>query len=78
MENVYIESFNARLLDELFNGEVFCSLREAKTVIEAWEQTYSRMPRSATRHRCRRSLSRRTSVVGWATPASSANHAAIA
>lgn len=28
-ENGYIESFNARLRDELHNGEIFYSLREA-------------------------------------------------
>jgi hypothetical protein len=28
-ENGYIESFNARLRDELLNGEVFYTLREA-------------------------------------------------
>lgn len=31
--NGYIESFNARLRDELLNGEIFCSLREAQIVI---------------------------------------------
>ena len=29
-ENGYVESFNARLRDELLNGEVFYSLREAR------------------------------------------------
>jgi hypothetical protein len=32
-ENCYIESFNARLRDELLNGEIFYSLREAQIVI---------------------------------------------
>ena len=31
-ENGYCESFNARLRDELLNGEVFYSLREAQTL----------------------------------------------
>src|SRR5205085_3633355 len=33
-ENGYIESFNARLRDELLNGETSYSLREAQIVIE--------------------------------------------
>src|SRR5262249_21979657 len=33
-ENGYIESFNARLRDELLNGEIFYGLREAQIVIE--------------------------------------------
>lgn len=33
-ENDYCESFNARLRDELLNGEVFYCLREAQILIE--------------------------------------------
>jgi len=33
-ENGYIESFNGKLRDELLNGEIFYSLREAQIVIE--------------------------------------------
>jgi putative transposase len=40
-ENGYIESFNARLRDELLNGEIFCTLREAKIVIESWRCHYN-------------------------------------
>ena len=36
-ENGYIESFNARLRDELLDGEIF-SLKEAQIVIESWRQ----------------------------------------
>ena len=35
-ENGYIESFNARFRDELLNGEIFYTLREALVVIEEW------------------------------------------
>ncbi len=35
-ENGYIESFNARFRDELLNGEIFYSLREAQIVIKQW------------------------------------------
>ena len=37
-ENGNIESFNGKLRDELLNGETFCSLKEAKTLIEQWRQ----------------------------------------
>ena len=40
-ENGFIESFNARLRDELLDGEVFCTLREAKVVIESWRRDYN-------------------------------------
>src|SRR5262249_22549056 len=35
------ESFNARLRDELLNGEIFYSLREAQIVIESWRRHYN-------------------------------------
>lgn len=40
-ENGYVESFNARLRDELLNGEIFCSLKEARIVIEQWRRHYN-------------------------------------
>jgi transposase InsO family protein len=42
-ENGYIESFNARLRDELLDGEIFYSLREAQIVIESWRRHYNRV-----------------------------------
>ena len=30
VENPYIESFNGRLQDELFNGEIFFSIEDAR------------------------------------------------
>ena len=35
------ESFNARLRDELLDGEIFYSLREALIVIESWRRHYN-------------------------------------
>jgi len=35
-ENGYLESFNAPLRDELLDGEIFYSPREAQIVIESW------------------------------------------
>ena len=40
-ENGYIESFNARHRDELLDGEIFYSLREAQIVIESWRRHYN-------------------------------------
>ena len=40
-ENGYVESFNARLRDELLHGEIFYTLREAKIVIESWRRHYN-------------------------------------
>jgi len=40
-EDGFIESFNARLQDELLDGEIFCSLAEAKIVIESWRRHYN-------------------------------------
>lgn len=37
-ENGFIESFNARLRDELLDGEIFYSLNEARVVIESWRR----------------------------------------
>ena len=34
-ENGFVESFNARLRDELLDGEIFYSLKEAQIVIES-------------------------------------------
>ena len=40
-ENGFIESFNARLRDELLDGEIFYGLREAQVVIESWRRHYN-------------------------------------
>ena len=40
-ENGYCESFNARFRDELLNGEIFYTLKEAQTVIEQWRRHYN-------------------------------------
>ena len=40
-ENGYNESFNGKLRDELLNGEIFYSLREAQILIETWRQHYN-------------------------------------
>jgi len=51
-ENGYCESFNARFRDELLNGEIFYSLKEAQTVIEEWRKHYNTVrPHSALGYR---------------------------
>jgi putative transposase len=40
-ENGYNESFNGKLRDELLNGEIFYTLKEAKVMIERWRQEYN-------------------------------------
>ena len=47
-ENGYCESFNGKLRDELLNGEIFYTLREAQVLIEAWRRHYNTVrPHSA-------------------------------
>lgn len=40
-ENGYIESFNGKVRDELLNGELFYSLKEAQVLIEKWRVHYN-------------------------------------
>jgi len=54
-ENGYCESFNARFRDELLNGEIFYTLKEARIVIEQWRQHYNTV--------------RPHSALGWKPPA---------
>ena len=42
-ENGFIESFNARLRDELLNGEIFYTLKEAQIVVESCAQKIPRI-----------------------------------
>ena len=51
-ENGYIESFNGKLRDELLNGEIFYTLKEARVVIEAWRADYNHFrPHSSLEYR---------------------------
>ncbi len=49
------ESFNIRFRDELLNGEVFYTLKEARVVIEEWRRHYNTV--------------RPHSALGWQPPA---------
>lgn len=51
-ENGYVESFNGKLRDELLNGELFYTLREAKVLIERWRVHYNtKRPHSSLGYR---------------------------
>jgi len=51
-ENGYNESFNGKLRDELLNGEMFYTLKEAKVLIERWRRHYNTIrPHSALGYR---------------------------
>ena len=51
-ENGYIESFNGKMRDELLNGEIFYSLKEAQVLIEMWRKEYNTVrPHSALGYR---------------------------
>ena len=40
-ENGFIKSFNARLRDDLLDGEIFYSLAEARIIVESWRRHYN-------------------------------------
>jgi transposase InsO family protein len=51
-ENGFCESFNRKLRDELLDGEIFYSLKEARIVVESWRQHYNtRRPHSSLGYR---------------------------
>jgi len=51
-ENGYNESFNGKLRDELLNGELFYTLKEAKVLIETWRLEYNTFrPHSSLNYR---------------------------
>ena len=51
-ENGYVESFSGKLRDELLNGEVFNTLKEAQVLIEEWRRHYNRVrPHSSLGYR---------------------------
>lgn len=51
-ENGYQESFNGKLRDELLNGEIFDTLKEAQVLTEAWRNDYNHVrPHSALGYR---------------------------
>jgi putative transposase len=52
LENGYNESFNGKFRDELLNGEIFYTLKEAKVLIEKWRLEYNTFrPHSSLNYR---------------------------
>lgn len=51
-ENGYIESFNGKFRNELLNGEIFYTLKEAQVLIEEWRRGYNTFrPHSSLNYR---------------------------
>jgi transposase InsO family protein len=51
-ENGYNETFNGKLRDELRNGEIFYTLKEAKVLVEQWRVHYNTIrPHSSLSYR---------------------------
>ena len=51
-ENGYVESLIGKLRDELLNGEIFYTLKEAQVLIERWRRDYNRIrPHSSLGYR---------------------------
>ena len=51
-ENGYVESLIGKLRDELLNGEIFYTVKEAQVLIEGWRQEYNRVrPHSSLGYR---------------------------
>jgi hypothetical protein len=77
-----LQSFHARLRDELLDGEIFYTLREAQIVIESWRRHYNTIrparmawiQAASTGGIC--PCLRR--VAGFATPIGSGGHAGAA
>jgi transposase InsO family protein len=42
-ENGYVESFNGKLRDELLNGELFYTLKEAQILVEHWRREHNHL-----------------------------------
>ena len=51
-ENGYVESFNGKLRDELLNGEIFYTLKEAQSLVQGWRREYNQVrPHSSLGYR---------------------------
>jgi transposase InsO family protein len=67
-ENGYVESFNGKLRDELLNGEIFYTLKEAQVLIEWWREEYNEIrPHSALGYRPPAPVARLAAKAGSAT-----------
>jgi putative transposase len=74
-QNPWIESFKARLRDELLDTELFSSLAEAKLILAEWLEGYNSSHPHSSLGCCRRLASRRpggrrrgSGRAGWLPP----------
>ena len=82
-ENGYCESFNSKLRDELLNGEIFYTLKEAKVVIEELAAALQHrpaaliagLPAARPRGRAMAGFATRTSFAGHPSRSAQAGHA---
>ena len=42
-ENGYVESLNGKLRDELLNGGIFYTLKEAQSLVQGWRREYNQV-----------------------------------
>ena len=75
-ESGYIESFNARLRDELLNGEIFYTLKEAQILIEGWRRHYNAVQRLGSLGYRPPARKRSSHQIGRPAPLRSAGHPA--
>ena len=67
-QNAFIESFNGSLRDELLNGEIFYTLREAQILVERWRRHYNEVrPHSALGYKPPAPQTRRSDI-NWVVP----------
>ena len=59
-----MESFNGKLRDELLNGEMFYTLKEAKVVIERWRQEFNCLRPHSSLALCPKTETRRQALDG--------------
>ena len=68
-ENGFNESFNSKFRDELLNGELFTSLKEAKVVTEDYRLEYNhRRPHSSLGYQTPAAFAAQVGVPSGATP----------
>ena len=75
-ENGNIESFNARLRDELLNGDIFNTLKDARVLFEDWRRHYNTVRPHASLDTGRRLPRRSFRQAGRPAPLRSADHPA--
>lgn len=64
IQNAFVESFNGRFRDECLNQHWFCSLGEAREVIEAWRVDYNSVrPHSSLGHQTPEEFARRCALI---------------